>query len=138
MSAPTNATHWNATHWVSGTVSGSLTTDRIRKLLMHKAEIRRLIAPESPATPHSDGDARNEVLRLIQARKREIIERECYSLIEFVEPKHGFDVVGGMDEVKRDPETHMWKPHCRHIITAYPIQFFDRAEIEAVIEEQAA
>lgn len=32
MSAPTNATHWNATHWVSGTVSGSLTTDRIRKL----------------------------------------------------------------------------------------------------------
>ena len=43
-----------------------------------------------------------------------------------------------VDEVKRDPETHMWKPHCRHIITAYPIQFFDRAEIEAVIEEQAA
>jgi hypothetical protein len=27
MSAPTNATHW-----ISGTVSGSLTTDRIRKL----------------------------------------------------------------------------------------------------------
>jgi transitional endoplasmic reticulum ATPase len=69
---------------------------------MPKAEIRRLIAPEGPATPSSDGSARNEVLRLIAARKREIIERECYSLIEFVEPKHGFDVVGGMEEVKKD------------------------------------
>jgi len=69
---------------------------------MPKAEIRRLIAPEGPPTPASDGDARKEVLRLIAARKREIIERECYSLIEFVEPKHGFDVVGGMDEVKSD------------------------------------
>ena len=69
---------------------------------MPRAEIRRLLAPEGPQTPVSDGDARNEVLKLITARKREIIERECYSLIEFVEPKHGFDVVGGMDEVKRD------------------------------------
>lgn len=69
---------------------------------MPKNEIRRLIAPEGPATPVSDGDARGEILRLIAARKREIIERECYSLIEFVEPKHGFDVVGGMDEVKKD------------------------------------
>lgn len=69
---------------------------------MEKGEIRRLIAPEGPPTPASDSDSRNEVLRLIAARKREIIERECYSLIEFVEPKHGFDVVGGMDEVKKD------------------------------------
>lgn len=69
---------------------------------MPKQEIRRLIAPDGPATPNTDGDARAEVLRLIAARKREIIERECYSLIEFVEPKHGFDVVGGMDEVKKD------------------------------------
>lgn len=69
---------------------------------MPKSEIRRLIAPEGPATPSGNGDARREVLRLIAARKREIIERECYSLIEFVEPKHGFEVVGGMDEVKKD------------------------------------
>lgn len=69
---------------------------------MPRGEIRRLIAPDGPPTPSADGDARVEVLRLIAARKREIIERECYSLIEFVEPKHGFDVVGGMDEVKRD------------------------------------
>ncbi len=69
---------------------------------MPRSEIRRLIAPDGPPTPSTDGDARVEVLRLIAARKREIIERECYSLIEFVEPKHGFDVVGGMDEVKAD------------------------------------
>ena len=36
------------------------------------------------------------------ARKREIIERECFGLIEFVAPAHGFDVVGGMEEVKKD------------------------------------
>ena len=69
---------------------------------MPKSEIRRLIAPEGPQTVQASTDTRAELLRLIALRKREIIERECYSLIEFVEPKHGFDVVGGMDEVKRD------------------------------------
>lgn len=69
---------------------------------MPKSEIRRLLSPDGAPTPSTDGDARREVLRLIAARKREIIERECYSLIEFVEPKHGFDVVGGMEEVKKD------------------------------------
>jgi len=33
---------------------------------------------------------------------REILERECFGLVEFVEPEHGFEVVGGMDEVKKD------------------------------------
>ncbi|MEJ7617292.1 MAG: hypothetical protein WKF30_10115 [Pyrinomonadaceae bacterium] len=46
--------------------------------------------------------ARRETDRLIARRKREILERECFGLIEFVEPKHGFEVVGGMDEVKKD------------------------------------
>ncbi len=40
--------------------------------------------------------------RLIARRKREILERECFGLVEFVEPEHGFDVVGGMEEVKKD------------------------------------
>jgi SpoVK/Ycf46/Vps4 family AAA+-type ATPase len=40
--------------------------------------------------------------RLIAKRKREILERECFGLVEFVEPAHGFEVVGGMDEVKKD------------------------------------
>ena len=54
----------------------------------------------------SDADAaaraRAEVDRLIARRKREILERECFGLVEFVEPAHGFEVVGGMDEVKKD------------------------------------
>ena len=46
--------------------------------------------------------ARREADRLIARRKREILERECFGLVEFVEPQHGFDVVGGMEEVKKD------------------------------------
>ena len=46
--------------------------------------------------------ARADVDRLIAKRKREILERECFGLVEFVEPEHGFEVVGGMDEVKKD------------------------------------
>ena len=68
---------------------------------MTREAIRKLIAPDGkpPAPP---ADARAEIDQLVAARKREIIERECFGLIEFVTPQHGFDVVGGMDEVKND------------------------------------
>lgn len=81
-------------------------TERAEKLaqitqgMTHEA-IRKLIAPEGKPPPPSP-DARAEIDRLVAARKREIIERECFGLIEFVTPQHGFDVVGGMDEVKKD------------------------------------
>jgi transitional endoplasmic reticulum ATPase len=68
---------------------------------MSKEAIRKLIAPDGKA-PDQSADARAEIDRLVAARKREIIERECFGLIEFVNPQHGFDVVGGMDEVKKD------------------------------------
>ena len=45
---------------------------------------------------------RDEIDRLIAHRKREIIERECYGLIEFVEPGHDFRVVGGIEAVKAE------------------------------------
>ena len=45
---------------------------------------------------------RVEADRLIAGRKREILERECFGLVEFVEPVHGFEVVGGMQEVKTE------------------------------------
>jgi SpoVK/Ycf46/Vps4 family AAA+-type ATPase len=48
------------------------------------------------------GEQQQSIERLVAARKREIIERECFGLIEFVTPTNGFDVVGGMDEVKKD------------------------------------
>ncbi len=37
---------------------------------------------------------------VIREKKKEIIERECYGLVEFVESRHKFDAVGGLDAVK--------------------------------------
>ena len=54
------------------------------------------------AVPSPIERARKETDRLIAKRKREILERECFGLVEFVEPAHGFEVVGGMEEVKKD------------------------------------
>ena len=68
---------------------------------MNRETIRKLIAPDGKP-PAPSADARAEIDKLVAARKREIIERECFGLIEFVTPQHGFDVVGGMDEVKKD------------------------------------
>ena len=68
---------------------------------MTREAIRKLIAPDGKAPPPT-ADARAEIDRLVAARKREIIERECFGLIEFVTPQYGFEVVGGMDEVKKD------------------------------------
>jgi transitional endoplasmic reticulum ATPase len=75
---------------------------------LNRDEIKKLLAPAA-ATPPSDQTipspferARKETDRLIARRKREILERECFGLVEFVEPAHGFEVVGGMEEVKKD------------------------------------
>ncbi|HUK90438.1 MAG TPA: AAA family ATPase [Blastocatellia bacterium] len=81
---------------------------------MSRAEIKNLLAPTAedsppaaagsgaPAPMTASDRARKETDRLIASRKREILERECYGLIEFVDPEHGFEVVGGLDEVKKD------------------------------------
>ena len=75
---------------------------------LSREEVKELVAPTA-AAPAPDASlpspierARKETDRLIAKRKREIIERECFGLVEFVEPAHGFEVVGGMDEVKKD------------------------------------
>jgi SpoVK/Ycf46/Vps4 family AAA+-type ATPase len=84
------------------------TQERAEKLAqitqgMSREQIHKLIAPDGkvPASSQRD-DARAEIDKLVAARKREIIERECFGLIEFITPNHGFDVVGGMEEVKKD------------------------------------
>jgi transitional endoplasmic reticulum ATPase len=75
---------------------------------MDRDEIKELVAPTAaapapdPNLPTPYERARKEADRLIAKRKREILERECFGLVEFVEPSHGFDVVGGMEEVKKD------------------------------------
>jgi SpoVK/Ycf46/Vps4 family AAA+-type ATPase len=62
-------------------------------------QIISILTP-APATDQDPGD-RDGFIRIAQ-RKREILERECFDLVEFVQPEHGFEVVGGMDEVKKD------------------------------------
>jgi transitional endoplasmic reticulum ATPase len=73
---------------------------------LEREEIRKLLAPGAPEPAGLAVDAseraRREADRLIAKRKREILERECFGLVEFVEPDHGFEVVGGMEEVKKD------------------------------------
>jgi transitional endoplasmic reticulum ATPase len=95
--------------FIAGLLEGPHSAERARKLAeltsgLDHEEIRKLVAPQ--AQPAVAGDLaereREEIHRLIARRKREIIERECFGLVEFVEPAHGFDVVGGMEEVKKD------------------------------------
>ena len=73
---------------------------------LSREEVKELVAPAASmpdaALPSPIELARKETDRLIAKRKREILERECFGLVEFVEPAHGFEVVGGMDEVKKD------------------------------------
>jgi SpoVK/Ycf46/Vps4 family AAA+-type ATPase len=76
-------------------LTAGMTRDEVLKLIAPGAS-----APEPQAT--AADRARREADRLIARRKREILERECFGLVEFVEPQHGFEVVGGMDEVKKD------------------------------------
>ncbi len=96
--------------FIAGLLTGPDAADRAKKLAqltsgLNQEEIARLIAPGAqPASIPDDRAAasRRDVDLLIARRKREILERECFGLIEFVEPEHGFEVVGGMDEVKKD------------------------------------
>jgi transitional endoplasmic reticulum ATPase len=69
---------------------------------LSRDEIAKLLAPGAAALTKFEASGREEIDRLIARRKREILERECFGLIEFVEPQHGFEVVGGMEEVKKD------------------------------------
>ncbi len=91
--------------------SGPDAAERAHKLAaltsgMDRDAIKRLVAPTAIVPASIDVDrvdqSRAEVDRLIARRKREILERECFGLVEFVEPAHGFEVVGGMEEVKKD------------------------------------
>ncbi|MBK8481300.1 MAG: ATP-binding protein [Proteobacteria bacterium] len=65
-------------------------------------EIRGLVAPEPTAEAPGAGEAIGEMVALVARQKRELIERECAGLLQFVDARHGFDAVGGMEEVKRE------------------------------------
>jgi len=62
---------------------------------MDTDEIRHLINPAHPLPETDAGDPYAEVIELVHKRKREIIEKECSGLIEFVDARLGLDAVGG-------------------------------------------
>jgi len=96
--------------FIANILTGPDAAQRAKKLAaltsgLNRDEIAKLLAPGAqPADLTADRveRARGEADRLIARRKREILERECFGLVEFVEPEHGFEVVGGMDQVKND------------------------------------
>jgi SpoVK/Ycf46/Vps4 family AAA+-type ATPase len=98
--------------FIASILTGPDAAERAAKLAelttgMSREEIVKLLNPASGPPLPQGGEARGEIARrevdlLIAKRKREILERECFGLIEFVQPEHGFEVVGGMEEVKKD------------------------------------
>ena len=63
-------------------------------------EIARLIDPTRELPGKIDPD--QEMLETVRRRKRELIEKECAGLIEFIETKHGLEVVGGNEHIKHE------------------------------------
>ena len=57
---------------------------------MSRDEIAQLVGVSAPAA--NKDDPHEEIMKLIGKRKREVIERECFGLIEFVEPAHDFSI----------------------------------------------
>jgi SpoVK/Ycf46/Vps4 family AAA+-type ATPase len=78
------------------TLTAGKTDSEIQSLLKPNATAGSTL-PKAPTT-----SARTETEKLITAKKREILERECYGLLEFLTPDYGFDAVGGMDPVIED------------------------------------
>jgi AAA+ superfamily predicted ATPase len=69
---------------------------------MEPDEIRHLINPAHPLPETDAGDPYAEVIELVHRRKREIIEKECAGLIEFVDARYGLDAVGGNEGIKTE------------------------------------
>lgn len=69
---------------------------------MDTEEIRHLINPDHPLPETDAGDPFAEVIELVHRRKREIIEKECAGLIEFIDARHGLEAVGGNEGIKRE------------------------------------
>lgn len=110
LAAPAAATEDPAARraWIDALVGDPARAAKLAALTagMSRDEVRELVgatgtAPAPGAAAERDA-AYGEILARIGKKKREILERECFGLIEFVEPQHDFSVVGGMDEVKKE------------------------------------
>ena len=63
-------------------------------------DIRQLIDP-ARSLPEAE-DPYDEMIEVVRRRKRELIEKECAGLIEFIEPRHGLEAVGGNEQIKNE------------------------------------
>jgi SpoVK/Ycf46/Vps4 family AAA+-type ATPase len=63
-------------------------------------EIVDLVAPSAQA--RDDAPQTQELVRVIQDRKREIIEKECAGLLSFMESRQGLEAVGGNEKIKTE------------------------------------
>jgi transitional endoplasmic reticulum ATPase len=64
-------------------------------------EIRVIVNPDH-AVAVADDSGYAEILEMVSRRKREIIEKECAGLIEFVSASHDLDAVGGNHNIKAE------------------------------------
>ncbi|QKS31742.1 MAG: ATP-binding protein [Candidatus Accumulibacter similis] len=102
--APQGMSHGQRRTLIAGLLQGSPQADeRAEKLAaitagMTPAEIRQIVDP-TRTLPAAD-DPAAEVLAVVRQRKRELIEKECAGLIEFIEPRHGLETVGGNEHIK--------------------------------------
>ncbi len=62
-------------------------------------QIKDVLMPRQP-DPDSNAEAFIIDDSEIAARKKDILEQECFGLIEVIDADHGFDKVGGMDRIK--------------------------------------
>jgi len=69
---------------------------------MDVEQIRHLLNPSHPVAETQRSDTYSEVLTLVWQRKRELIEKECYGLIEFIESRHNLSAVGGNENIKEE------------------------------------
>jgi SpoVK/Ycf46/Vps4 family AAA+-type ATPase len=95
--------------FILGLLVGEPNAEQRADMLAHKLagmsndEIKATLAPtREPAKPVEAPGRYDDVFRLLAQRKRAILERECFGLVEFVEPAHDFSAVGGMDGVKAE------------------------------------
>ena len=65
---------------------------------MERRDIQHLIAPNAQST-REDPDLYAEVITVLQQRKRELIEKECVGLLEFVIADYDLSAVGGNEAI---------------------------------------
>jgi len=68
---------------------------------MGREDIRDLMGPLADGSVDMP-DPIEQMLQLVDQRKREIIEKECAGLVELIMPKHGLDAVGGNEAIKQE------------------------------------